>query len=335
LKNAAAGGAVGSGALHRHNCSKDYCHPRSEEDFGGQPKTYNVYLCKFGTIHVCSEESCKLYGSTPTQTCPVSGQQMSSIVSTYAKDDSRTWYNKGTETEGATTGSAGRKKKRASIFNNVLQSESSVRDMAETIVTKLLYSHARVEHNEIAIKKYTQESTIAMNTYCVARKTKLNQMGYLTDLYRIRAFYLSQYIPLKEMELDMNVVKYYVEIIWQVWKICVKYHVHPDQRIYNQNGNEIKNRLSVDVVALGVLYSLRQGISVEGLPVLPKDDFLEHLPLVNNYAVFGIDKKKVTKGLNTILATYTNATNLGVDQKELLLDLRPAVSNGVGFSNKL
>ncbi len=284
-----------------------------------------MFICDYGSIHVCSEESCRLFGSTPTLTCPVSGQQMGSIVSNYAKDDYRTWYNKRNEAMEPTISygggtPAGGTKKRKKKNTAATYSESFVKNIAETIIINLLYSNARKEHNQATMLKYSLEAQLAMNTYANARK-KENQMAFETDLYRIKAYYLSQFIPLVEMKLDTTVVRYYCEIVWQVWQICLKYHIHPNHRIYNEHGDEIKNRLAVDVVVLGVLYYLRQGLSVMDIPVLPKDEFMENLPLVNNYTLFNIDKTKVTRGLNVILQSYNNAVNVGTDAKDLLLDI--------------
>jgi hypothetical protein len=116
--------AVGTLKPHKgHVCDPKLCHPKSEMDFakmgklqGGTPESYNVFICDYGSIHVCSEESCRLFGSTPTLTCPVSGQQMGSIVSNYAKDDYRTWYNKRNEAmepgPGGTAGGTVKKRKK-------------------------------------------------------------------------------------------------------------------------------------------------------------------------------------------------------------------------------
>ena len=293
-------------------CLHEVCHPKCDPTCA-----YNVYICDYGKIHLCSEQSCKLFGSTPTLTCPISGQQMGNIVSNYNKDDARTWYNKGTEGIDSSSGQLLKKRKKKQTTNT----EVHIKNAAETIIINLLYSNARKEHNEASKKKYTEEATMAMNTYALRRKTKMNQMAYKSDLYRIYSFYMTQFQPLKEMTMDMNVVRYYSEIVWQVWQICVKYHIHPNQRVFNEQGDEIKNRLTPEVVILGVLYSLRQGLSVSDIPVLPKDEFLENLPYVNNYTLFGIDKTKVTRGLNVLLQSYNNAVSLGVDSNNLLLNV--------------
>lgn len=317
------------GSDPNHKCIGTSCHPRSEVDLiksGHLPYninrvSYNVYICDYGRIHICNEDVCKLYGSTPTLTCPISGLQMASIVSNYNKDDSRTWYNKQTQSVDASSGNTAIVKKRKK--NPVHTSETTIKNVCETVISNLLYSTARREYNQAMEIKYAEEAKLAMNTYALSRKTKLSQMAYKTDLYRINAYYMNKYAPLAEMKLDINVIKYYSEIIWQVWNICVKYHIHPNQRILNDNGDEIKNRLTPEVVVLGVLYSLRQGLSVgDGIHVLPKDEFLQqHLPLVNNYTLFSIDKTKVTRGLNILLQSYNNAVSLGVDTTQLLLDV--------------
>ena len=319
--------SVGTLKPHKgHVCDPKLCHPKSEMDFAkmgklqGTPESYNVYICDYGSIHICSEESCRLFGSNPTLTCPISGQQMGSIVSNYAKDDYRTWYNKRNEAMEPSGPIGAGVKKRKKKNTAATHSESFVKNIAETIIINLLYSNARKEHNQATVLKYTEEAYLAMNTYATARK-KENQMAYTTDLYRIYAHYMNQFIPLVEMKLDTNVVRYYCEIVWQVWQICLKYHIHPNQRVFNEHGDEIKNRLAVDVVVLGVLYYLRQGLSVTDIPVLPKDDFMENLPLVNNYTLFNIDKTKVTRGLNVILQSYNNAVDVGIDAKDLLLDI--------------
>lgn len=80
-----------------HNCSHIICNPESEPSLvasgqlDGPPISTNVFLCQYGTIHICSASSCTLYLATHNQTCSISGFQLGVLQGSYDKNDDRTW----------------------------------------------------------------------------------------------------------------------------------------------------------------------------------------------------------------------------------------------------
>jgi len=309
----------------KHQCSSQFCNPQSEVDIQKQKNlpitdtmSYNLFVCDLGAVHLCTVSECELYGSTQDQTCPVSGIQWASIVSNYSKNDSRTWYNKGTEMSDPKAIQNG---PRQHAKKQNFYSESMIKNTTETLINLLLYSHTRLDRNQAAANDHIDQSQNAMNTYAKHRKNELKQMCYKTDLYRLNAHYCSQQLPLRILEIDLSRIEYYVHVVLQLWHICQKFYIHPINRTFNNNGNEIKNRLTPEVVALGVLYSMRQGITIQGVDLLPKDNYLENLPIIIDLSFFGVDKKKVTKGNKILLTSYNNAIDAGQRIIDLVLDV--------------
>ena len=77
----------------RHTCSIAMCNPQSEPQLYGFQNSLstNVYLCKYGAIHVCTAQSCTLFHHSHEQTCPISGFQHGTSISMYDKNNSKTW----------------------------------------------------------------------------------------------------------------------------------------------------------------------------------------------------------------------------------------------------
>ena len=67
---------------------------------------------------------------------------------------------------------------------------------------------------------------------------------------------------------------------------------------------------------------MRQGISREGVVLLPKDEFLLcNLPIINELSYFSIPKNAITKGNTMLLEMYQNAFQSGVPLDELTIDV--------------
>ncbi len=321
----------------KHTCSSATCNPQSEEQMvqlgtlTGPIVSNNVYLCKYGVMHICSTTACKLYESTKTQTCPISGFQLGELVSTYDKNDYRTW-NKSKETEtnvvAATTERDPKRHKTDVVAVTTAQKrprpliqERVAKEKAADIITNLLYSNARAQRNAAAIQEFHKESIMAKNTY-VQNRLQMRQLPYLTDMYRLVAHFTSQALPLVEFEPDAYLIEYYSCVVYQIWLLVVRYIVPEKEKIRNELGEELLPRLDYETVCLGVLYGMRQGLAFDGIFVLPYDEFLAcNLPVFSELGYFGIVKNKITTGNSMLVKMYKNALKDGAIPQDLMLDM--------------
>lgn len=321
----------------------------------GPPISCNVYLCQYGVIHICSESSCDLYGYFENQTCPLSGLKWGISSANYDKNDHRTWKNGGTvftksvaqdnrkyvELESIVLGLEDDKrkvsessallespalpqtdervikKKRARLIIPALPSKKAILEKARDVIDLLLFSKSRRNCNLDALYQFNQEAEKAKHTY-IMKRMEHRQFPYLTDILRLKGYYLSQPLPLMEMERQQNVVEYYAHVILQVWDKVIFYAEKP----LDDDGNEIAPRIDFETVAVGTLYLMREGLQCNEVFVLPADQFLmSMLPLVRDMEYFNIKKRKITRGSILIENTYRYAVEtLDTMPEELVLD---------------
>lgn len=335
----------------KHTCSRDECNPQSEEHLvqngllQGPPLSSNVYMCKYGTVHVCSTSSCRIFSYAHNQTCHISGQQLGTIVSSYDKNDSRTWYGGGgsgdrvpnseinTSNSSAThkrarTKSAGgpekiKKPRQKRKFAHKVLSEEAAKEQAASIIINLLYSSARTKRNQVAAEIFQKEAEKAKNTY-VNQQRERGQLPFLVDICRLTGHYTSQPLPLKEFVLDEALKDYYVSVIYQVWCIIRKHIVPQKKKVFEEGEStkEVLPRIDFEAICLGVLYSMRNGMSVGGKQVLPVDEFLlQNLPIITDLTYFGVEKSKITKASVMLSVAYQNAVGDGVPFEEIMIDV--------------
>lgn len=336
--------------LKGHRCSHEECNPQNEEQMvyagslEGPPLSSNIFLCKYGNVHICSASSCDLYAFSKSQTCPLSGYQWGLAVCSYDKNDYRTWkrgghVETGTKDHGAAfklhnvllSGDEEEKEKKdppsreappptkkRNIGSATPLSKTAVLERAGDLITILLFSNCRRACNLEALASFKREAEKAKQTY-IKRRNEHRQFPYLTDILRLVGHYLSQPLPLIEMEPDDALKNHYAHVIWQVWQNIVEY----TERIQEPDGTLVLPRIDFDMVALGVLYYMREGLQCEGVYVLPSDAFLMNmLPLVRDLDYFNIKKKKITKGAHFIENTYKRAIKLyNVLPEQLILDV--------------
>jgi len=322
-----------------HVCSRAMCNPESEAtlisagSLAGPPLSSNVYLCKYGSVHMCSEHTCDVYQTMRDQTCHISGrtyhtQQLMS--SSYDKNDYRTWRAPDTAsqarvpTQTAPRDKAARKRMRTKAAaeaaalakrinpghsHNRVPSDESVLERARTLVTLLLYSTCRKTRNEAFVLECADEAEKATQNYA-AQRALIGQLPYQSDIYRIKAHFCSRPLPFVEFAYDEALCEYYARVVLQVWKITCRYY----QR-------EAAPRIDVDAVCLGTLYGMRCGQSYNSIMILPRDTFLlNNLPLINALPFFkGVDKKSISRGDRIISEAYETALRQGVPVHTLLL----------------
>ncbi len=339
-----------------HKCTGLTCKPQSEAMLVANgrlvapPLTSNVFLCRLGTIHVCSERACEHYGNSHAQTCHISGFQFGSKVSDYNRNDHRTWNLKpepscaidprqlltqsGPAAFSNPPAAAAAKREmpdeeaqQQPVAKRVfLQKKLSIEDqtfIASGMVKLLLYSRNRIARNKEAITNFQHEAGEARVTY-VRQQLHNQQLPYWSDIYRLIGHFSSQELPLVEFVFSPNLHDYYVSVILQVWKKVMLYYISPHDKEYEPDGTtEIQPRVKFDDVCLGVLYVMRQGVRFNGHVFLPKDDFLlMNLPIGSDLAAyFGIRKNRISKGEKILDQTYTNAMASNVPINDLLIDV--------------
>jgi hypothetical protein len=329
-----------SDSREQHTCSHAVCNPQSEEQVyrssipagggNGDIISSNIFLCKFGTVHVCTQTSCNMYQHAPIQTCPISGFQHGSIVSNYDKNNSKTWNLKlehvytgvgKKEVDAPPPLRAGGNEPHTKKRRGTLPQQEDLEHKASTIVNLLLFSNCRIDRNNEAIRQCQLEAEEARQTH-LKKRTLEKQQPFWTDVYRLTGRYLSRPLPLTIFERNVNLHDYYVNIIMQVWERVQKFYILPGDKVYDEHGIEIVPRLDFGCISLGTMYIMRQGLRVGQHMLLPKDDFLLiNLPIANELTFFNIQKSTINKGDKIITKAYENAFIANAPIAEIVINL--------------
>lgn len=195
--------------------------------------------------------------------------------------------------------------------------KSTFLERARDIVDCLLYSNNRRRCNLAALAQFREQANKATQTYVESRRAN-RQLPYMTDIARLQGFYLSQTLPLIEYPRDEARKEYYAHVIYQVWQKILLYR----KKTYGPDGEEAFQKLDVETVAMGVLYTMRDGLQCMNVIVLPMDSFLlASLPLVSDLSFFDKRKNRVTQGQRLLVDVYTRAaTYYRIHPEELKLD---------------
>lgn len=317
-----------SDVRRNHMCDGPTCNPQNEAAFCSAPLTVNVFLCRLGTVHLCSEYECPYYSETHSQVCPISRIQLGGgpATSSYDAGDFRTWYAKmdtGTAATGTATGTANAVPPPPLPVRHRVITADELTARASAMVKLLLFSKFRVWCNNVAYTGYKQESRDSLITYRKSQLAKRQPM-HMTDKYRLQAHFTSQRLPYTIYEFSPGLHDYYVSICMQVWSMALQFYVPCHEKRYDPSDGvtEIAPRLDFEQLCLGVMYTMRQGRSVQGVTLLPKDDFLLlNMPLISHLTAFGIGKNQVTKGEKVISQMYENAMAVRVDLRVLAIDV--------------
>lgn len=282
----------------------------------------SVLACR--TIHVCTEESCTYWRENQGHTCPISALEYGgSQTSSYSKNDSRTWYVRGsveqfqpaatTPTPAATTAAAVPRAKPS------LTAEQ-IEDRCTVMIKLLLYSRQRVTRNGLLHQEQMQAANLACATY-LQKQAQQRQPPFFTDLYRIRAHLLFCEAPLQILEFDESRCRYYVGIVTQVWQRVQQFYVRDHDKVRDAQAVEIVPRLDFESVILATLYGMRQGYHQRGVRIIPQDPFLaQHLPLISDLIThFSLPRDAITKGQKILRRAFENAflDDVPVDRIEL------------------
>lgn len=280
----------------------------------------NVFLIRCHGIHLCSEETCQLYGSDPTGTCPVSGLQYGTVVSSYSRDDSRTWYARLQTPQGPSLALQGpqepavKKQTTTRIGGPIVIPLEQQQQISSSVLRLLLWSTKRESRNTRVREQLTESANDACATH-VRERRAAGQLPFWTDLYRIRGYMMSQQPSLQILTYDETLQDYYVAIICQVWERVTRFRADASEKL---------TRSDLEAVALGVLYGMRQTeYRCNGIMILAKDDFLaQELPPIPELApYFGMERNGVTRGQKLFRKAFDHAFSTGVPHSEIELDM--------------
>jgi hypothetical protein len=295
---------------------------------------FNLYICKQNLLHVCSEQSCKLWRwDAQRQTCPISGIQYGNVVSEYIKDDPRTWGGSG----GGGGGGTGKRLRTPKLTPSAAAAAARehARERASAVVKHLLYSNARIECNRETLRANVEKGKEVRALYD-ANRLQHGQPSYWTDRYRIMGRWGTQPLPFVIYVFDQALHDYYTNVIVQVWSKVERHYVTDSSSSFSSSTSSSTSstssstsssssssapmRADIDTIAVAVLYSMRNGFHYQGIQLLPKDDFiLLNLPYVNQLPAFNIAKTCITLGQDIIARTFQLAIAKGVPAHELEL----------------
>lgn len=282
----------------------------------------NVFLIRCHSVHVCSESACTLYGADPTGTCPVSGIQYGTVLSSYDRNDSRTWYSRPFLEGGGksatlpapppSTVPAASAPPVTKGVDNIPDAQK--RDLVVNVIRLLLWSTKRETRNEIIRKQLTDESNAACDNLikvCALQK----QVPFWTDLFRIRGYMMSQQPMLQVLQHNETLQDYYATIILQVWDRVLRFRSEVMEKL---------SRVDLEAVAFGVLYGMgHYGYYKNGVCIWTKDEFLtQELPPIHELDTYFLVKRSlVTRGQKLLRRAFDYAFTNKVPHSEIELDM--------------
>ena len=264
-----------------HVCETAFCRPQNEValNLPGPPLDDSVYVCRYGQVHVCTEDECEnVFGGT----CALSGRSHANHtgMSSYDKNDYRTW-NSGTHTA------------RHYGANAKRQRIKPLEPRVTQVITTLLYSPVRNDINKHSHKAYAE-----IFKRKVAQYVQENEMPSIIQIEMMEEKYKNHNEKIPIIAYDHDAVERYTALILRTYSLVKQYSLDPSK---------------LETVAVGVLYMLRQGFVAEGRTLFEIDSFLLHnLPSPSDLPRFGYQKSSITKGKHQIQNVYNNLLREGV-----------------------
>jgi hypothetical protein len=242
--------------------------------------------------------------------CPISGTCYGPEgYSSYDAGDARTWYSKPQSEVRPVRITIRKRVKRRRI------PMKRIAGMLEEIVVRLLFEggpreKTNQQYQAIAHQKHNK-LVEAYKLNAALKRVPLNAIDLL--IFQDNTSYPCLHV----LEYDFNRVFYYKNIMTHVFQLCRNYVLDVDpQQQYIEN------------IGIGVLYSMRNGVSREDVTFLPKDEFLcIHLPMINDLTHFRIDKHRITTGEKLVNYIYNEALKSVTHQSELMLPVASLDNN--------
>lgn len=330
-----------------HICHPQVCAPENEPALISQgclrapPLTTDVYLCNHGYIHVCTAERCN---NASFGVCNISGACHGQYggYSSYDSQDYRTRRTTATEfcktaptsislkrqlqhpedasnnnavvetvKRSKTSLSSQRRRRRPSQSNHNNSSvASNYYDACRKRIEFLLYDKKRAKINTNITHMMQRKSQNAITQYL-----HTTQRNAIPPNVIMMAMIMDNFAPEHNVLLSMptysdKLVHRYCVIVLHVFQLVMQYV-------------QIKEKINIEDIALGVLYALRTGLKINNLYVLkPDKKLITILPKPNDLSILQINKKTLTHAIAVIKLAYTTAMDNGISRQKLFPDMK-------------
>ena len=264
-----------------HYCYRELCDPQNETALRRRGLIHpsvpimtndDVFLCRYGDWHICSVDTCM-----NDEICHISGASMGIVqqYSSYDPNDARTYKD--------------------SPIHEKKNKNPEVEDIMETMIETLLFSSYRNTINEEWKNKKRKIGKKQKDNYVheQCHQLPINLVGLA--MLETKTLSLLETPPLTILNRDKETIRYYKYIVRQVYELVKTY-----------SGD---NKICVQSITIATLYKMQQSIVIDGVTILPVDEFLvKHLPLMNDLGRFKVDKRKYTRGERLIDQSIREAT---------------------------
>lgn len=324
--------------FHDHECRAEYCDAQNELHFIligtlEAPAIHNdVFVCKFGKMHICTADQCKhTYSDSGLRRCCVTGRDLGSEFSTFSRD---AIYGGGGGQYDNQDGSCGDGDESVEESRIALRLSINKTLSASSLSIASPIRKRRLRHRNLRSSSYSLGHS--------AGGCESNEALYIKALSIIRKLLSTQRIAeenkLEKKKVAIDIItKYHQEIVKKRCEIPnIHFVIHtfldmsstPSQphkqfkeayyarsMMYSWNivtsspwAREGNIKPNFEIFALGFLYIMRSGYYLEGCEMIPQDSYVsKHFPAVNDLRSYGFEKKNVTVGVNMIQNAYSSA----------------------------
>jgi hypothetical protein len=285
------------GIAFPHVCEQHFCHPENDDG--------NVFVCDYGSVHVCSAETCELASVTERGewVCPLSGLVLS------VNDDEPAMYR----TDEGQFAPLGWKliktnKKKKKTKNDEDDSASVIEQRARVVLEALFFGRARLAINRAHAKKQRDKQQQVLQRY-IQEQTREQRFVSLPHIYCISANTVCTPAPYTILDRNTHKSAEHIErcvhVIVQVWNKLVLplYAIGKHTSV-----TEAPSRPHVDQCIFGVL-----ALMVVGHELVHHDAWVsKHLPPEQDMSEFRISHVKRKLAKNTIARFYELAKQNGI-----------------------
>lgn len=259
-------GVLAGSSDYVHGCRKDLCDPRNDRFFP------HVYLCNYGTVHVCLPGTCQLGVMTRQgeYVCPVSGLMLGCEESYTMKTEPH-WKRVKPEPLQLSTPKVRR------YFPTPVQ----VAEKAARILDSLLFGRERARINDEIHRKRTDQYQRHVD-----KISKKCQFVCQANLEFIKANVMSAGIPyiILNQQEHLKGIKERIFKVCQVWEKLLG-PFYGDDKLYEKISGA-PNRPNVECLTIAIIYMMKTGRT----DYIPVDAFLQqHLPREKDLPRFNPD----------------------------------------------
>ena len=196
---------------------------------------------------------------------------------------------------------------------NFTRNNTKLAEKSRSIIQLLLYSVHRIRINDEMRKRHLRARDKYRDDYIRMCKEQ-RQRTILSDFARFNIYFLNLPVPLTELQQDEARISNLSNVILHVWNLVEKY--------YDNDRNKDGCKIDFTSVALGTLYTMRQGYVINEFEVLPQDSFLAyHLPKMKDLSRFDLSKRSITKGEKLLSDTYKFAFAQGASREDIIINV--------------